>query len=359
MINQLVRKQIQQIQEIDWGDIPDNTGMRLLWGENSQVLDIYRKVLTDEIKNINLYPSPTKIKLREKIARYNNVKPENIVVTNGSDEAIELISKVFISDEDEIIVPIPTFPVYESTGLVMGGRVRKIALKNDLSLDFDKLLKAVNSKTKIIWVANPNNPTGNILLNKKQIENLSEKLSCLLVIDECYFELSGITAASLVEQYPNIIVIRSFSKIFALAGLRLGYIVANEQVTSYLNRVQQSNQVFNVNRFAQAAGIAILNKPWLVTTSVKKFITLKKNFEKLLKNIFLEIVPTKTTFCLVKLPEKISGKTLKDKLAQKGIYIKDCSIYEGLGKQYIYLGVPQKRYQQRVVENINDILLKE
>lgn len=356
MINQLVRKQVRNMPEINWGDVPDNSPFRLLWGENQQVLDIYRKALTEEIEKINLYPSPTKIKLREKIAQYNKVKPDNIVVTNGSDEAIELISKVFVSEGDEVVVPIPTFPVYESTGLVMGGKVQKIPLKSDLSLDLDQLLKKVSSKTKIVWIANPNNPTGNILLNEEQIEDLAQKLNCLLVIDECYFELSGVTAASLTKKYPNIIVIRSFSKVFALAGLRLGYVIANEEVTSYLNRVQQTNQVFNVNRFAQAAGIAILSKPELVKSSVKNFIALKESFEKLLKDISLEIVPTKTTFCLVKLPKKITGKTLKEKLAQKRIYIKDCSIYENLGKQCIYLGIPQKQYQKEVVAVIKSLL---
>lgn len=356
MIADLVRKQVRNMSEINWGDVPDNSPFRLLWGENQQVLDVYRKALSEEIEKINLYPSPTKKVLREKIAQYNKVMPDNVVVTNGSDEAIELISKVFISEGDEIVVPIPTFPVYESAALVMGGTTKKVPLEKDLSLNLDSLLKAVSSKTKIVWIANPNNPTGNILLQEKQIENLAKKLNCLLVIDECYFELAEVTAVSLVNKYPNVIVIRSFSKVFALAGLRLGYIVANEEVTSYLNRVQQTNQVFNVNRFAQAAGIAILSKPQLIKTSVQNFIKLKSKFEKFLKSIFLEVIPTNTTFCLVKLPERITGKELKEKLLQKGIFIKDCSIYENLGKQYIYLGLPQEQYQKEVVEAIKSLL---
>ncbi len=235
---------------------------------------------------------------------------------------------------------------------------KKVKLEKDLSLNPRKLLKIINSNTKIVWIANPNNPTGNILLDKKQIENLAKKLPCLLIIDECYFELSGITAVSLINKYPNVVVIRSFSKVFALAGLRLGYIIANEKVTIYLNRLQQANQVFNVNRFAQAAGTVILYKPRLIKSSVKKFIILKESFEKLLKDITLEIVPTKTTFCLVKLPKKITGKTLQEKLAQKGMFIKDCSIYENLEKQYIYLGIPQKRYQKEIAKAIKSFLEK-
>lgn len=342
--------------EINWGDVPDNSPFRLLWGENQQFLNIYKKAITDEIENINLYPSPTKIKLREKIAQYCKVKPQNIVVTNGSDEAIELISKVFIEEGDEIILPNPTFPVYETTAIFMGGIIKKIPLQKNFQLDLDRLSKNINSKTKIIWVANPNNPTGNILLSKKQIDSLAKKINCLIVIDECYFELSGITAVPFVNKYPNIIVIRSFSKVFALAGLRLGYIVANEKVTSYLNRLQQTNQVFSINRFAQVAGIAALSKPKLIISFVQKFISLKRNFETLLRNLPLEVIPTYTTFCLIKLPKKTTSIELKEKLLQKGIFIKDCSIYEGLGQQYIYLGIPLKRYQIEITKAIKNCL---
>lgn len=357
MINQLVRKQILKIREIDWGDIPDNTGMRLLWGENQILIKIYKDAVKTELGKINLYPSPTKQTLKEELAFYNKVNPENIIPTNGSDEALELIAKVFIAENDQVIMPLPSYPCFESVSQMMGAQIKTLPLERDFSLDIDKLLKVISAKTKVVWIANPNNPTGNILLNKKQIAYLAKKINCLLVIDECYFELGEVTGVSLIQDYPNVIIVRSFSKIFALAGARLGYLICNKKVATYLNRLQQTNQVFCVNRFAQAAAIAILSKPQLVRKSIIQFQALKKAFEIKLDQIpQLEILETKTTFCLAKILSAKTAIQLKKQLNERGIFIKDCSIYENLGKQYIYLGVPQKQYQVEVVKAIKNLL---
>jgi histidinol-phosphate aminotransferase len=356
-ISQLVRKQIRKMEEINWGDIPDNTGSRLLWGENQKFLKIYREAVEKEIEKINLYPSPTKQILKKELARYNDVKPENIIPTNGSDEALELIAKVFISENDEIIMPIPSYPCFGSVSQMMGAKIVTVPLEKNFSLKINSLLKAVTKKTKIIWIANPNNPTGNLLLNKKQIELIAKKVNCLLVVDECYFELGGVTGASLIERYPNLIVVRSFSKIFALAGARLGYLICSKEAAAYLNRLQQTNQVFCVNRFAQAAGISILRQPQLITDSMIKFQSLKNTFEEKLKRLTqLNVLKTKTTFCLVKILSTKTAKQLKEQLGENNIFIKDCSMYEGLGKQFMYLGIPQKKYQTKIIKTINRLL---
>jgi histidinol-phosphate aminotransferase len=346
------------MQEINWGDIPDNTGARLLWGENPIAPKESILAIKNEAKKINLYPSPTKENLKRNLAKYSNVLPENIAVTNGSDDAIELISKVFISEGNEAIIPVPTFPVYESASLMMGAKVIKIALENTFSLDIDKLLNVVTSKTKILWIANPNNPTGNLLLNEKGLEKLSSKINCLLVVDECYFELTNTTAVSLIDKYPNVIIIRSFSKVFGMAGARLGYIIANKEAISYLERLQKANQVFSVNRFALVAANALFTKKDRIQELIRVYTYQKNNFEKLLQGIKnVQIIPTKTTFCLIKLRSKtISSSELKLKLLTKNIYIKDCSIYKRLGSKYVYLGVPPQKYQRLVASSIKKVL---
>src|SRR5690242_3581193 len=120
MIDQLVRQQIKNMQEINWGEIPDNNPYRLLWGENQQALAIYKNAIVNEIQKINLYPSATKLRLREKIASYNNVSSDNIVLTNGSDEALELIAKVFLDPVDEVVIPSPSYPGFTSASEMMG-----------------------------------------------------------------------------------------------------------------------------------------------------------------------------------------------------------------------------------------------
>ncbi len=354
MIKNLIRKQVKKMGEINWGDVPDTSGMRLLWGENQSVLPIYKKAILEEINKINLYPSPTKQQLKEKLAQYVGVNSENIVPTNGSDEALELIAKVFIAEKDEVVMPNPSYPCFESVSQMMGATVKTVSLEEDFSLDIQKFQNAITTKTKIVWIANPNNPTGNILLQPNEIESLAKNNNCLFVIDECYFELSKVSVASLVMLYPNIIVTRSFSKVFALAGVRLGYIIANAEVTTYLNRLEQTNQVFNINRFALACGITVLSNREKIPQMLDVYVKLKKEFEEKLQTITtLEIIPTKTTFCLIRIKKAtITAKFLKEKLSKDGIFIKDCSIYKGLGANYMYLGVPAKKVQNIVVKKI-------
>lgn len=340
--------------EIKWGEIPENSQFRLMLGENQTAIEQCIDAIVQEAGKLNFYPNPVRAKLKKAIAKYNKILPENIVITNGSDDAIELIAKVFVDNNDEIIIPTPTFPVYESVCTMMGTKIIKIPLGNDFSLNLKTLFSKITNSTKIIWIANPNNPTGNILVPQDKIEKLIQKNpNCLFVFDECYFELTETTAIDLINRYDNLIVIRSFSKIFSLAGARLGYLATNKKIASYCRMVQQNNQPFSVNRFAIAAGAAIFEKNINVRQLVNNYQDLKNRFENLLKTINnIEVIPTKTTFCLIKLPKTCSSKQLKTRLEAKGIFIKDCSIYEELASEFVYLGVPNKTMQKRVVLEI-------
>lgn len=355
MIDKFIRPQIKNMTKIKWGEIPENSQFRLMFGENQTAIEQCVNAIVQEACKLNFYPNPVRAKLKNAIAKYNNILPENIIVTNGSDDAIELIAKVFVDKDDEIIIPSPTFPVYESACIMMGAKIIKIPLGKDFSFELQTILSKITNSTKIIWIANPNNPTGNILIPQDQIEKFIQKIpNCLLVFDECYFELTNITAINLINKYDNLIIIRSFSKIFSLAGARLGYIAANQKITSFCNMLQQNNQPFSVNRFAIAAGSAIFEKNINIRQLVNNYQDLKSRFEILLKKITaIDVIPTKTTFCLIKLPKTSNSKKLKAKLEAKGIFIKGCSIYEGLGNEFVYLGVPNKTLQKRVVFEIN------
>ena len=357
-ILQKIRPPIREIKIINWGEIPENNNLRLMFGENPFVWKECIMAIKGEVNKINVYPSPTKKELIKRIAEYNNIIPENIVVTNGSDDGIELITKVFIDSKDEVIIPIPTFPVYDSASRMMGAKIINIPLDKGFQLNLNKLVAKVNKSTKIIWIANPNNPTGNILVSKEKIEWLINAVpDTLVVIDECYFELSQVTAKDLIKKYNNLIILRSFSKIFGLAGLRLGYIISNPSIIRYCNALQQNNQPFSVNRFALASGMAVMNDFSKINRVTEKYKKAKNDFEKMLMNIkCLEIVPTNTTFSLVKLPKSYAASFIKNELLKSGIYIKDCSIYYGLGSKYIYLGTPKKTVQQKFINKLISIL---
>ena len=353
-IENLVRKELIVMDNISWGKIPSKKSMRLLWGENFVKSKELNTFLKKNLTDINLYPAYYKNELCEKIAKYVNLKPENVLPTNGSDSAIELIAKVFICKNDEVLIPRPSYFCFSSVSKMMGAKIIYIDLEMDFSLSLEKLAKAITSKTKIVWIANPNNPTGNMLLSPGQIKKLARMFSGLIVIDECYFEFFGISAVPLINEFKNMVILRSFSKTFSLAGLRLGYIVASKNVIKYLERLQENNQAFGVNSVAQIAGIFLLDNPAIRKSMFKTFLQAKKNFELSLKKIKnIELVTTYTSFCLIKVTSSNkTGATLRKYLEENNIYIKNCDLYPGLGEKYAYLGIPEPARQKKVLSLI-------
>ena len=137
-ISRKVRSQIREIKTTNWGEIPENSDSRLMFGENPFIWDECIAAIKQEVGKINTYPSPTKEALVNKIARYNNILPENVVITNGSDDGIELLAKIFIDNGDQVIIPNPTFPVYESASKMMGAKTVRISLERDFKLNLIK-----------------------------------------------------------------------------------------------------------------------------------------------------------------------------------------------------------------------------
>lgn len=351
----LSRKDAKKIEPINWG-ISSPNQIRLLWGENNaEINENVKSALMKEMDRVNMYPDPTKKELKEKLAKYNNVDSENIVIGNGSDEIIEAIAKTFIESGDEIVIPVPSFPTYSNVSLLMGGIVKEILLDEKFNLNIDNLIGNINEKTKVIFIANPNNPTGNMLVSKRDIERIMSNFEGLLVIDECYFEIAGETVMDLVKKYENLLVLRSFSKCFALAGLRIGYAVGSNAIISEIEKVTNTLQPFNVNRFALAAASAAIDYK---DDSVNRWLGMKRDFVgrlKLIDNI--QIIDTKTTFILLDLSNfKMSGLDFKKKMAEKNILVKDCGIYKNFRSNYAYLGIPKRNEFDYVIKSIKEVL---
>jgi histidinol-phosphate aminotransferase len=210
--------------------------------------------ITDMAKNGNLYPDSGP-KLRKILGEKAGLTEKNVILGNGSTDVINFMLETFVAPGDEVLISVPTFPMYETRTRVNGGTPVLIPMRPDLYWDIPAMLAAVTEKTKLIFVCTPNNPTGN---------NLAEAdLRCLLdlgiptFIDEAYFELceSPRTYAFLIKEYPNAMINRTFSKAYGLAGLRLGYALAEERVIAYLNRMKIP---WNVSLIAQAAALAEL-----------------------------------------------------------------------------------------------------
>jgi histidinol-phosphate aminotransferase len=211
--------------------------------------------IVEMARNGNLYPDSGP-KLRRKLGEMAGLTEKNVILGNGSTDVINFILETFVAPGDEVLISVPTFPMYETRTRVNGGTPVLIPMRSDFYWDIEAMVAGVTEKTKLIFVCTPNNPTGNNLAEADLVRLLD--LGIPTFIDEAYFELCETprTYAFLIKQYPNAIVNRTFSKAYGLAGLRIGYALADERVISYLFRMKIP---WNVSLIAMAAALAELD----------------------------------------------------------------------------------------------------
>jgi histidinol-phosphate aminotransferase len=265
----------------------------------------------------NLYPDPEQRQLRKGLEKYTGMSAENIVAGSGSDELIDLVLRLFIKPGDKVINCPPTFGMYPFSTDVCGGRVISIPRKADFSVDTGAARKAIDKGAKVIFIASPNNPSGN-LTPEPQITELL-KASAVVVVDEAYYEFSGITIAPLVPKYANLIVLRTFSKWAGLAGLRVGYGIFPVNMVKYLMKLKQP---YNVNAAAQVAAVESLNDLKYLRGTIKAIVHERQRLiTKLSQLTRLKVYPSQANFVLCRV---LNGraKTIRDALQKKGIFIR-------------------------------------
>ncbi len=243
----------------------------------------------------HIYPDPAQRDLREALEGYVGVSRQHILCGSGSDELIDLVLRLFLKPEDEVINCPPTFGMYPFSTNVCGGKLIDIPrIDKSFAIDVAGIKRALDTKTEVIFIASPNNPTGNTIAEQEIIELL--ETGRIVVVDEAYFEFSGVTMASLVPNYPNLIVLRTFSKWAGLAGLRIGYGVFPIEIAGYLMRIKQP---YNINAAAQVAVLASLADIDYLRDNVAKIVAERERlFGELEKLGWLELYPSRANFIL-------------------------------------------------------------
>lgn len=277
--------------------------------------------LQEGLSDLSLYPDGNATILREKLAQKLGLKPEQFIFGAGSNEIITFIAQLFLDPDDESVYAEPSFSWYDTAVKATGAKAVTIPLK-DFAHDLEAMKNAVTDKTKVIWICNPNNPTGTIITSAQQDAFLQAIPSNIVVVlDEAYYEFARggeyPESIPLVEKYPNLIVLRTFSKAYGLASLRVGYGIASEEMISYLNRIRPP---FNVNTLAQIAAVAALDDQQFVRKTLQKNRTgleqLYSGFEKL----NLRYVKSHANFIWVETPFP-SGEMFQ-KLLHKGVIVR-------------------------------------
>ena len=263
------------------------------------------------------YPDPEQMELRKALEEYTGLGRQYIVCGMGSDELIDLILRLFLKPGDEVINCPPTFGMYPFSTEVCGGRVVDVPRTEDFALDMSSIKKALTRRTKAIFVASPNNPTGDIATEQEIMELV--ETGKIVVVDEAYFEFSNITVANLVPSYSNLIVLRTFSKWAGLAGLRIGYGSFPVEIAGYLMKIKQP---YNANAAAQAAVLASLADIEYLRANVARIVTERERLFGELKELdWLKPHSSSGNFILCSL-SKGKAKEIWQQLRRKGIFVR-------------------------------------
>jgi len=309
------------------------------------------------VQRINRYPSPTYADLVEKIAEYASIKPENVLLGAGSLEIMDAVFRAFLDPGDNVILSAPTYKPYILRIKICGGSPKLIPMKkeeNHFGRSIEKMLQAVDSRTKAIVFLNPNNPTG-IPLTEEEIEKFLDK-PILVVIDEAYYEFCKKTFVPFVEENENIVVIRTLSKAFALAGLRLGHAIASPSLVDYVSRVQLP---FRVTELTANAALAALNDVEYARETIKKIVDGRERlFMELSKIEGLKPYPSAANFILVKVThEKYSAGKISSLLLGKRIIVRDFTGAPGLEDGgYIRISVGTREQNDKLISALKSIL---
>ena len=281
-------------------------------------------------KNIKRYPDSDGVFLRNVLARKFKLDPKRIILGSGSDQIFELICKAFLDKNDEVIVPEYSFIIYRIYSKIYGAKI-KYAKEKNYKISVENILDKVTKRTKIVFLANPNNPTGTII-SKEEILNLRKKLrgNILLVVDDAYFEYvkskNYSSGMKLFSNYKNVIITRTFSKIYGLAGLRVGWGYGPKKLIYALNQVKPP---FNINRAALFAAAASINDVKWLNKEIKHVNRWSKIFFKNFKNLSIETNFSYGNFLLLNFNKiKKNSKNIFLKLARKGVLLRKMDVYK-------------------------------
>ena len=266
-----------------------------------------------------VYPRYEKFQLVEALSRYLNISTGQIVLGAGSDQLIELISRAFLKPGDHALSVTPTFSIYERCTRIHRARYEAVPLREDFSLDVDGMLNSIKPRTRIIFLCSPNNPTAN-QFDTDSIRSLLEGFNGLVVVDEAYVDFAGRSIIDLVDEYENLIVLRTFSKSFGIASLRLGYAVSNEELASTLD--ERFQMPYAVCSIALRVGLKLLDRVEVVSRAVKALKVERSRAIKLLNEIDgVRAFDSETNFILISLP--VDSRMLYERLLEKGIIVRN------------------------------------
>lgn len=310
-----------------------------------------RRAISKAVMEANRYPDGDSYYLKSAVSDKLGVKNSNLIFGNGSDEIIDIIIKAFMNDGEEVVTSDTTFLEYEIVSRINSRRVVLVPLKG-LKYDLEAMLKAINARTKLVFIANPNNPTGTYV-DRRETEDFLARVpdNVIVIFDEAYSEFIDADDFPRSMSYldKNVILLRTFSKAYALAGLRLGFAVAGAEFIKAMEKVRQP---FNVNSLAQAAAIAAINDERFLAKTKSIVRRGKKYLYKVLDKTGIEYVRSEANFILVDLKRDCAG--VFEEMLRYGLIVRDMKQY-GLST-YIRVTIGTEEENRKFVGILNKVM---
>ncbi|PMQ02313.1 MAG: histidinol-phosphate transaminase [Dictyoglomus sp. NZ13-RE01] len=298
----------------------------------------------------NRYPDSKAYELKNALADFLKIPYENILLGNGSGEIINIISNALLSEGDEVILPQPTFPLYKKIFQQKDVIIHDLFLnKEDFSMPWEKLDSYKKRSIKLIVICNPNNPTGNLLIEPSDLDKILD-FNSIILIDEAYYEFSKVSFIDLINDYPNIMILRTFSKAFSCAGVRLGYLVAHRNLINYLENFRLP---YNLNIFSQITGTIVLKYWDILEKRIEEILRYKEEvYSTMRKFENIKVFPSTTNFLLFRTEKK---ELLDRKLVDWGIALRDFS-KEPLLENCLRVTIGSREENEKFLNCLSEVL---
>ncbi len=304
---------------------------------------------------LNRYPDGSGFYLRKKLAEKYSIPFDGILLGNGSNEIIELVIRAFMTPGDQVIMPAPSFLLYRLVVQWMGGKPVAVPLKADLGIDLEGMAKAITPKTKVIFLTNPNNPTGTVI-GKRDFDSFLSSIpsNIVVVLDEAYIEFNRDPDTPSGFDYihkegPGVVVLKTFSKAYGLAGLRIGYGVMDPEIAGFLNRVRQP---FNTGSLAQAAALAALDDQAFLDRTQDTIWTGLQYLYHEVEKLGLKYFPSQANFFLIEVP--CEAKNIFEAMLRRGVIIRSMASYGMPWFIRVNAGLPPEN--ERFVRTLSQVL---
>lgn len=315
-----------------------------------------KQAIINQLNDLTRYPDANGFELKAAVSKKFGIAPNQVTLGNGSNDLLELFAHTFAGEKDEIIYSQYAFIVYPLVTKAINAVAREIPAKN-WGHDLEGFLAAINEKTKLIFIANPNNPTGNFL-TEAEVDRFLAKVpeNVIVVLDEAYTEFTAenerLNSFGLLQKYPNLIISRSLSKAYGLAGLRIGYAVSNPEIADLLNRVRQP---FNCNSLALASAVAVMNDDEFVKKVAENNRLEMARYEAFCQAQGLEYIPSKGNFITIDF--KQPAAPIYEALLREGVIVRPIAGYGMPNHLRISIGLPEEndRFFKALIKVLKDI----